>query len=170
MCTCRASKHLHSHTNTNPLLLLLIATATAPQVRAMPLLHLVPGSTVCMDRTLFHMQVPGSGDSVGDDGSVTTAGTGSMGAGPSSSSRGVLRKKRKPPRQAAGVIRKAERRVADYKGPFALNMVFEKRTEFFEIPIRVIKMCLKEEPYGVTSVVYDQLFQATGTTSRRQLM
>jgi hypothetical protein len=116
-----------------------------------------------MDRTLFHMHVPGSDDSVGDDGSVATTGTGAGSSSTSTSSRGVLRKKRKPPRQAAGVIRKAERRVADYKGPFALNMVFEKRTEYFDIPIRVIKMCLKEEPYGVTSVVYDQLFQATGT-------
>jgi hypothetical protein len=29
-------------------------------------------------------------------------------------------------------------------------------------------MCLKEEPYGVTSVVYDQLFQATGTYTLTQ--
>ena len=66
------------------------------------------------------------------------------------------------------IIKKFKKREAEYQGPYALVLHFTKQTDFFQIPVRVIKNRLKEEPYSVSAMVYDQLFQASQVL-RRQL-
>jgi len=129
----------------------------------MPLMRLVPGSIVSMENALF--QVQGTGLVDDDDQTIGTLGS----LSPSRKTTTVKKKAPlKPLRQRPGALKKYTIAEKEDKGPFALEIYFEKHSDFFAIPISAIRQCLKEEPYDIVKSVYNQLYQA-GTIFKERL-